>query len=103
MRRHTFVAANFFMLKMLNLYRKRSQCHGAAFGNDDGPWKRTVAFLQSESARVSIRKIDVISSRFINGGRVRRKFNWAQTPYRLPVPSCMAPFRGSRSQRTEGL
>src|SRR5260370_2705841 len=63
MRRHTFVAANFFMLKMLNLYRNDLSVTALPSGMTTAV-EKTVAFLQSESARVSIRKIDVVSSRF---------------------------------------
>jgi hypothetical protein len=62
MRRHTFVAANFFMLKMLNLYRNDLSVT-ALPSEMTTAVEKTVAFLQSESARVSIRKIDVIPSR----------------------------------------
>jgi hypothetical protein len=62
MRRHTFVAANFFMLKMLNLYRNDLSVT-ALPSEMTTAIEKTVAFLQSESARVSIRKIDVIPSR----------------------------------------
>src|SRR5258708_14464148 len=62
MRRHTFVAANFFMLKMLNLYRNDLSVT-ALPSEMTTAGEKPVAFLQSESARVSIRKIDVIPSR----------------------------------------
>jgi hypothetical protein len=62
MRRHTFVAANFFMLKMLNLYRNDLSVT-ALPSEMTTAVEKTVAFLQSESARVSIRKIDVVPSR----------------------------------------
>jgi hypothetical protein len=62
MRRHTFVAANFFMLKMLNLYRNDLSVT-ALPSEMTTAVEKTVAFLQSESARVSIHKIDVIPSR----------------------------------------
>jgi hypothetical protein len=60
--RHTFVAANFLMLKMLNAYRK--DLNVAALPTEmtaasDG----AVAFLQSQSARVSISSVEVVSGR----------------------------------------
>jgi hypothetical protein len=58
--RHTFVAANFFMLRMLNLYRKDLSV--AALPTEmTAASERTVAFLQSETARVSIPSIDLVS------------------------------------------
>jgi hypothetical protein len=58
--RHTFVAANFFMLRMLNLYRKDLSV--AALPTEmTAASERTVAFLQSEAARVSIRSIELAS------------------------------------------
>jgi hypothetical protein len=59
---HTFVAGNFFMLRMLNLYRKELSV--AALPTEmTAASERTVAFLQSQSARVSIRSIDLVSGR----------------------------------------
>lgn len=60
-RQHTFVGANFFVLKMLNRYR-------ADLGVTAMPLEltaeadKTVEFLQSQAARVTIRSIDVASS-----------------------------------------
>jgi hypothetical protein len=60
--RHTFVAANFFMLRMLNLYRKDLSV--AALPTEmTAASERTVAFLQSETGRVSIPSIDMVSGR----------------------------------------
>src|SRR5260221_5232567 len=59
---HTFVAGNFFMLRMLNLYRKVVSV--AALPTEmTAASERTVAFLQSQSARVSIRSVDLASGR----------------------------------------
>ena len=58
--RHTFVAANFFMLRMLNLYRKDLSV--AALPTEmTAASERIVAFLQSETARVSIPSIELAS------------------------------------------
>jgi hypothetical protein len=60
--RHTFVAANFFMLRMLNLYRKDLSV--AALPTEmTAASERTVAFLQSEAARVSIPSVELVSGR----------------------------------------
>jgi hypothetical protein len=60
--RHTFVAANFFMLKMLNVYRKDLSV--AALPTEmTAAAERTVAFLQSQSARVSIPSVELVSGR----------------------------------------
>ena len=60
--RHTFVAANFFMLRMLNLYRKDLSV--AALPTEmSTAFERTVAFLQSEAARISIPSIELVSGR----------------------------------------
>jgi hypothetical protein len=57
MRRHTFVAGNFFMLRMLNAYR--GDLSVAALPSEmTAAVEKTIAFLQTESARVSIRSID---------------------------------------------
>jgi hypothetical protein len=54
--RHTFVAANFFVEGMLNRYRH--DLNVAALPEElTAASERTVAFLQSESARVSIRNV----------------------------------------------
>src|SRR6266576_2318822 len=58
--RHTFVAANFFVQGMLNRYRQDLSV--AALPEElTAASERTVAFLQSESARVSIRSIGISS------------------------------------------
>src|SRR6266478_8099653 len=59
---HTFVAGNFFMLRMLNLYRKDLSVM-ALPTEMTAAAERTVAFLQSQSARVSIRSVEVVSDR----------------------------------------
>jgi hypothetical protein len=51
--RHTFVGGNFFMLRMLNRYR--NELRVAALPSElDAAADRTVAFLQSETARLAI-------------------------------------------------
>jgi len=58
--RHTFVAANFFMLRMLNLYHKELSV--AALPTEmTAASERTVGFLQGETARVSVPKIEMDS------------------------------------------
>jgi len=62
MHRHVFVAANFFMLRMLNQYRQDLDVEALPqelSAASDG----TVEFLQSQSARVSIRNINQLSDR----------------------------------------
>ena len=61
-RQHVFVGGNFFMQRMLNLYRDDlsvsalpQELTSASAG--------TIAFLQSQSARVTIRNIDVASGK----------------------------------------
>jgi len=55
-RRHTFVAANFFMQRMLNLYREDLSV-AALPAELSAAADKTVEFLQSQSARVTIREI----------------------------------------------
>jgi hypothetical protein len=55
--RHTFVAANFFMLKMLNLYRADLSVKALPEEMNSAA-DRTVSFLQSQSARISIRSVE---------------------------------------------
>jgi hypothetical protein len=56
-RRHTFVAANFFMLKMLNTFR--ADLSVVALPQEmTTASNRTVAFLESETARVTILSIN---------------------------------------------
>lgn len=55
--RHSFVAANFFMLKMLNLFRKDLSIQALPTEMATAADK-TVAFLQSQSARVGIRNVE---------------------------------------------
>jgi len=59
---HTFVAGNFFMLRMLNLHR--ADLSVTALPTElTAQAERTIAFLQSQSARVSIRSMDLASDR----------------------------------------
>jgi hypothetical protein len=59
---HTFVAANFVMLKMLNLYR--NDLSVAALPTElTAQAEKTVTFLQSQSARVSIPTVELVSGR----------------------------------------
>jgi hypothetical protein len=62
MRQHTFVAANFLMLRMLNAYRKDLSVR-ALPTELTAQAERTVAFLQSQSARISIPKVELVSDR----------------------------------------
>jgi hypothetical protein len=55
--RHTFVGANFFMLKMLNVYRNDLSVAALPTEMTDSS-ERTVAFLQSQTARLSITNIE---------------------------------------------
>src|ERR1700676_1148810 len=60
-REHTFVGANFFMLKMLNLHR--GDLSVTAMPQElSAEAQRTIDFLQSKSVRLSIRNVDVVSS-----------------------------------------
>jgi mono/diheme cytochrome c family protein len=59
---HTFVAGNFFMLRMLNLYRKDLSVTALPTEMTTAA-ERTVAFLQSQAARVSIPSIDLVADR----------------------------------------
>jgi hypothetical protein len=60
--RHVFVAANFFMQRILSQYR--NELSVAALPPElSAASDRTVAFLQSQSARVSIRNPDLVSDR----------------------------------------
>ena len=57
-RHHSFVGANFFMLRMLSNYREDLSV--AALPQElDAASRQTVNFLQSESARVSIPKVEM--------------------------------------------
>jgi hypothetical protein len=62
-RQHTFVGANFFVLKVLNRYRADLGVTAMPL-ELTGAADRTIEFLQSQAARVAIRKVDVVSSRF---------------------------------------
>jgi hypothetical protein len=59
-RQHTFVGANFFMLKMLNLHRNDLSVTAMPL-ELNAEADRTIEFLQSQAARVTIRDINVIS------------------------------------------
>ena len=59
--RHVFVAANFFMLRVLNNYRQDLSV--AALPQElTASAERTVSFLQSETARVTIRNVEAGSN-----------------------------------------
>jgi hypothetical protein len=60
-RLHTFVGANFFMLKMLNLHRNDLSVTAMPL-ELTAEADRTTEFLQSQAARVTIRDITVISN-----------------------------------------
>src|ERR1700686_2153330 len=58
---HTFVGANFFMLKVLNLHR--GDLSVKAMPQElSVEAQRTIDFLQSKSVRLSIRNVEVVSS-----------------------------------------
>src|SRR6202163_1677806 len=60
-REHTFVGANFFMLKLLNLHR--GDLSVKAMPQElNLEAQRTIDFLQSKSVRLSIRNVDMVSS-----------------------------------------
>jgi hypothetical protein len=61
-RQHSFIAANFFMLRMLDRYREDLSV--AALPTElTAASDKTIALLQSEAARVSIREIGLLSGR----------------------------------------
>lgn len=60
-RQHTFVGANFFVLKVLNRYRTDLSVT-AMPAELNAEADRTIEFLQSQAARVTIRKVDVVAS-----------------------------------------
>jgi hypothetical protein len=62
-RQHVFVGGNFFLQRMLNLYRDDLSV-GALPQELTTAAEGTLAFLQSQSARVSIRSIEVASGKF---------------------------------------
>jgi len=62
MHQHTFVAANFLMLRMLNLHRNELSVKALPM-ELTAQAERTVSFLQSQAARVSIRSIEAVSDR----------------------------------------
>lgn len=60
-RQHTFVGANFFMLKLLNIHSADLAVKALSQELTDEA-QRTVDFLRSKTARVNIRKMDIESS-----------------------------------------
>jgi len=60
-RQHTFVGANFFVLKVLNRYRAELSVTAMPL-ELTAEADRTIEFLQSQAARVTIRKVDVLAS-----------------------------------------
>jgi len=60
--RHVFVAGNFFMLKMLNRFRDDLNVKALPQEMADAA-DRTVEFLQSQTARISIESMEVASGR----------------------------------------
>jgi hypothetical protein len=60
-RQHTFVGANFFMLKLLNLHR--ADLSITAMPEElDAASQRTIEFLQSKTARLNVRNVDEAAS-----------------------------------------
>src|SRR5258708_2331253 len=79
MHRHEFVAANFFMQHMFNKYR--GDLSVAALPQElTNAAARTVAFLQTQSARVSIRNLESSS-----GGLTMEVFVENLTGHKLPT------------------
>ena len=60
-RQHTFVGANFFVLKVLNRYRAELSVTAMPL-ELTAEADRTIEFLQSQAARVTIREVDVVAS-----------------------------------------
>ncbi len=60
-RQHTFVGANFFVLKVLNRYRADLSVTAMPL-ELTAEADRTIEFLQSQAARVTIRNVDVVAS-----------------------------------------
>jgi hypothetical protein len=60
-RQHTFVGANFFVLKVLNRYRADLSVTAMPL-ELNAEADRTIEFLQSQAARVTIRNVDVVAS-----------------------------------------
>src|SRR5205085_12623051 len=58
-RQHTFVAANFFMQRMLNLFRHDLSV-AATPEEMSAAAEKTIAFLQSESARLAVSRIEAL-------------------------------------------
>ncbi len=61
-RQHTFTGGNFFILRMLNLYRTDLSV-GAMPLELDAEARRTMGFLQSQAAKVTIRNVDLNSGK----------------------------------------
>lgn len=61
MRQHTFIGGNFFVLRLLNAYRNELSV-SAMPAELTAEAERTVDFLQTRAARVTIRKVDVSSN-----------------------------------------
>lgn len=57
-RRHSFVGANFFILRMLNSYRNDLSVNALPLELTDSA-EKTAEFLQSQAARVTIRSLEV--------------------------------------------
>ncbi len=76
---HVFVGGNFLMERMLNLYR--TELDVAALPAElTAATERTAAFLQSQAARVSIRKVEVV------GGKIQADvFVENLTGHKLPT------------------
>ena len=60
--RHVFVASNFFMLRLLNRYRDELAVSALPTEMNDGI-NRTVAFLGSQTARVTLDKVEIAVGR----------------------------------------
>jgi hypothetical protein len=60
-RQHTFVGANFFVLKVLNRYRADLSVTAMPL-ELTAEADRTIEFLQSQATRVTIRKVDLVAS-----------------------------------------
>ena len=94
--RHVFVAANFFMLRLLNRFRDELAVKALPQELTAGA-DRTVQFLQSQAARISIESVAVSSGR-LQADVIRREPERPQAADGVSLAAGLAARGGSRRQ-----
>ena len=100
MKRHVFVAGNFFMQRMLNRYRDDLEV--AALPQElAAAADYTVSYLKEKAARVSLENVQMAIHGPLASGCVVENLGGHKLPTAYPVPPLLAACLGARPATTE--